>query len=70
MRALKRYRLLDGTVDQRMIYSEMSLLSLGGYVGGGVCWLRLKVNQRSGTWGEGENPTQNLVEKYFVAMDQ
>ena len=31
MRALKRCRLLDGTVDQRMIYSEMSLLSLRGY---------------------------------------
>lgn len=53
MKAMKSCGLLDGTVDQRMIYSEMSLFSVGGYEGGGVCWLRLKVKvQEPGGKGE------------------
>lgn len=33
-----------------------------------MCWLRLKVKVQEP--GEGESPTQNLVEKYLVPVDQ
>lgn len=56
-------------MDHRILFPEANL-SWGEGGGEAVCWLRLRVDQRSGSWGEGEKLNQSVLNKHFVLLDQ